>query len=107
MSKKRAKKKISWKRIWPFYLMALPGFLYMLMNNYIPMFGISIAFKKLNFREGIWGSPWVGFKNFKFLVNKFFYLKFILCQIITFSCKLLPHTHGAECQMLCCDYFSL
>ena len=31
------------------------------------MFGISIAFKKLNFREGIWGSPWVGFKNFKFL----------------------------------------
>lgn len=67
MSKKRAKKKISWKRIWPFYLMALPGFLYMLINNYIPMFGISIAFKKLNFREGIWGSPWVGFKNFKFL----------------------------------------
>ena len=39
----------------------------MLINNYIPMFGISIAFKKLNFREGIWGSPWVGFKNFKFL----------------------------------------
>ena len=67
MSKKRAKKKISWKRIWPFNLMALPGFLYMLINNYIPMFGISIAFKKLNFREGIWGSPWVGFKNFKFL----------------------------------------
>ena len=67
MSKKRAKKKISWKRIWPFYLMALPGFLYMLINNYIPLFGISIAFKKLNFREGIWGSPWVGFKNFKFL----------------------------------------
>ena len=67
MSKKRAKKKISWKLIWPFYLMALPGFLYMLINNYIPMFGISIAFKKLNFREGIWGSPWVGFKNFKFL----------------------------------------
>ena len=39
----------------------------MLINNYIPMFGMSIAFKKLNFREGIWGSPWVGFKNFKFL----------------------------------------
>lgn len=39
----------------------------MLINNYIPMFGISIAFKKLNFREGILGSPWVGFKNFKFL----------------------------------------
>lgn len=58
---------IHWKRIWPFYLMALPGFLYMLINNYLPMFGITIAFKKLNFREGIWGSPWCGFDNFKFL----------------------------------------
>lgn len=39
----------------------------MLINNYLPMFGVTIAFKKLNFREGIWGSPWCGFNNFKFL----------------------------------------
>ena len=31
------------------------------------MFGIVIAFKKLNFKKGIWGSPWCGFDNFKFL----------------------------------------
>ncbi|MDO5423334.1 MAG: ABC transporter permease subunit [Eubacteriales bacterium] len=61
------RKKIKWKRVWPFYVMALPGLLYMIVNNYLPMFGITIAFKKLNFREGIWGSPWCGFDNFKFL----------------------------------------
>ena len=51
MSKKRAKKKISWKRIWPFYLMALPGFLYMLINNYIPMFEF-LLLSKAEFPRG-------------------------------------------------------
>lgn len=60
-------KKRRFKKILPFYLMALPGLIYLIINNYIPMFGIVIAFKKLNFREGIWGSPWNGFDNFKFL----------------------------------------
>lgn len=55
------------KRFLTFYFMMLPGILYLLINNYIPMAGIIIAFKRLNFRQGIWNSPWVGFKNFKFL----------------------------------------
>ena len=38
-----------------------------LINNYIPMAGMVIAFKKLNFAKGIWASPWAGLKNFKFL----------------------------------------
>lgn len=57
----------AYKEHWPLYLMMLPGLLYLLINNYIPMAGIVIAFKKLNFAKGIWGSDWVGFKNFKFL----------------------------------------
>ncbi|WP_274365009.1 ABC transporter permease [Paenibacillus thermotolerans] len=48
-------------------LMALPGLLYLLINNYVPMFGIVIAFKNYNFADGIWGSDWVGFKNFEYL----------------------------------------
>ncbi len=51
----------------PFYFMALPGAIYLLINNYIPMYGIIIAFKKLNFQKGIWGSDWNGFENFRFL----------------------------------------
>ncbi|KRF04204.1 sugar ABC transporter permease [Paenibacillus sp. Soil766] len=58
------------KRIWkysPLYLMMLPGLAYLLINNYLPMFGLVIAFKDINFAKGIWGSDWVGFQNFKFL----------------------------------------
>lgn len=60
-------KKKSFKRRLPFYLMALPGLAYLIINNYIPMFGVIIAFKKINFAEGILGSPWNGLNNFKFL----------------------------------------
>ena len=61
--------RIKWRRIWPFYLMALPGLLYLLLNNYVPMFGILIAFKKMDFRKGILKSPWCGLDNFKFLFS--------------------------------------
>lgn len=44
--------------------MAIPGMLYFIINNYIPMFGIVIAFKKIDYSVGIWNSPWTGFDNF-------------------------------------------
>jgi len=52
---------------WPLYLMLLPGTIYIIINNYIPMAGIIVAFKKFNFQKGIWGSPFTGFDNFTFL----------------------------------------
>ena len=64
---KKGKKKNVLKECWPLYLMMLPALLYLLINNYIPMAGMVIAFKKLNFAKGIWASPWAGLKNFKFL----------------------------------------
>lgn len=64
---KKEKKKNVLKEHWPLYLMMLPALLYLLINNYIPMAGMVIAFKKLNFAKGIWASPWAGLKNFKFL----------------------------------------
>ena len=51
----------------PIYIMMLPGLIYMFCNNYMPMFGIVIAFKKINWQKGIWGSEWAGLKNFEFL----------------------------------------
>ena len=51
----------------PLMLLAAPGLLYMLINNYIPIFGVFIAFKEINYAKGIFKSDWVGFKNFKFL----------------------------------------
>ncbi len=55
------------KKWTPIYLMMLPGALYLLINNYIPMFGLVIAFKQVDFQKGIFESPWIGFQNFQFL----------------------------------------
>ena len=63
----KKKKKFRWKRYLPIYLIALPGLIYLFCNNYLPMFGIIIAFKDLNFSKGIFGSDWAGLDNFQFL----------------------------------------
>lgn len=55
------------KHYWPLYLMFVPGFVYLFINCYIPMFGIQIAFRRYNARDGIYGSPFCGLDNFKFL----------------------------------------
>lgn len=49
------------------YVMMLPGLIYLFVNNYIPMAGLLIAFKNVNFTKGILRSDWIGFKNFQFL----------------------------------------
>lgn len=55
------------KRFFPLYLMMIPGLIYLFINNYMPMGGIIIAFKKYNYAQGILGSPFVGLSNFEFL----------------------------------------
>ena len=47
--------------------MGLPGLAYILINNYIPLAGLQIAFKDFSYKKGMWGSKWIGFKNFEFL----------------------------------------
>ena len=49
--------------------MILPGCIYFLINNYFPLVGIFIAFKKVDYSKGIWNSDWVGFSNFKYLFS--------------------------------------
>lgn len=66
---KRSKLK-ALKRYWLLYAMLVPGIFYLIVNNYLPLFGLVIAFKKVNFSVGIWESPWNGLENFTFLLNK-------------------------------------
>ena len=47
------------------YLMLLPVVAHMLIFKYGPLYGILIAFKKYRIADGIWGSEWVGLKNFE------------------------------------------
>ncbi len=51
------------------YLMMLPTIIFLLVNNYLPMLGISLAF--LNFKPalGVFGSRFVGLKNFEFFFS--------------------------------------
>ncbi|WP_135550168.1 ABC transporter permease [Paenibacillus cymbidii] len=46
-------------------LMFLPTLVYYVLFQYLPMFGIAIAFKNYNVRKGVWGSDWVGFRYFE------------------------------------------
>jgi putative aldouronate transport system permease protein len=49
------------------YFLMVPGIVYLLFNNYFPMFGVIIAFKNYNYSKGIFGSEWIQFENFKYL----------------------------------------
>lgn len=64
---RKLEKKERFKNDFPLYLMMLPGIIYLICNNYLPMFGILLAFKRINYAKGIFASPWVGFDNFEYL----------------------------------------
>ena len=55
------------RKHWILYLMFLPGAVYLVINNYIPMTGLVVAFKDYSAKRGLWGSNWAGLKNFEFL----------------------------------------
>ena len=53
----------------PLYIMALPGVVILILFSYLPMGGLILAFKKYNVQKGIFGSPFNGLDNFKFLFS--------------------------------------
>ncbi len=75
MSKNRSEerpgnRKSAWavfRKYLPIYLMALPGLLYLFINNFMPLPGLVMAFKNFNAKKGIFGSDWCGLRNFEFL----------------------------------------
>ncbi len=64
---KTVKRKKGWMKQIPLLVMTLPGLIYMFINNYIPIGGLFIAFKNIDFRKGIFASDWIGLKNFTYL----------------------------------------
>lgn len=55
------------KTNWVLFLMLIPTFIYFMVNAYLPMVGIYFAFTSFNFKDGLWASPFIGFKNFQHL----------------------------------------
>jgi putative aldouronate transport system permease protein len=65
--KPKEKKKVNLKQFYPLYLMALPAVIYIIINNYMPLYGIQLAFRELDFSTSIFKGKFVGLDNFKFL----------------------------------------
>ena len=65
---RRERRKVRlWKRMarcWQLYLLLIPAVIYIFIFNYMPLYGIQIAFKKYSPRKGYAGSAWVGMKYF-------------------------------------------
>jgi putative aldouronate transport system permease protein len=84
-----SKKKITIRRFlakyWQYYILLIPALAYIIIFNYLPMYGIQIAFKDYRGGLGIWGSPWTGLTHFKRFVS---YPKFSLILWNTISINL-------------------
>ena len=72
-----------------FYLMLIPGLVYIIMFRYMPIIGSHIAFKDYKIFKGIWGSPWYGFQNFTRLFQSNSFLPVMRNTVILSFYKIL------------------
>ncbi len=87
--------KLSWKkdfsRNWSVYLMFLPVFIMTVVLHYIPMVGILMAFEDYEVRKGLFGSKWIGMRNF---IDLFCGSEFPIALRNTFAIALIKGTLG-------------
>ena len=83
-TQKSIKKKYSLKKLrtsirmnWQLYLLILPAVIYFFLFNYMPMYGVQIAFKDYKAVKGIWGSEWVGLKHFMNFFDAYYFKRLI------------------------------
>ncbi|GMK44067.1 ABC transporter permease [Paenibacillus glycanilyticus] len=68
---------------WRLYVLLLPALAYLILFQYVPMYGVLIAFKDFNAVDGILGSPWAGFVHFRE-----FFESYVFKSILTNTLKL-------------------
>lgn len=59
------------------YLLISPVIAYFIIFEYLPMYGVQIAFKDFIATKGIWGSPWVGLKHFEQFFESYYFWRII------------------------------
>ncbi|MBQ2236604.1 MAG: sugar ABC transporter permease [Clostridia bacterium] len=64
-SQKQKNKSLQWLKNVPYFLMQVPGLLWLVLFHFVPIFGLVIAFKDYKYANGIFGSAWNGLDNFK------------------------------------------
>lgn len=57
------------KKNYIMFMMLIPATLFFIIFNYLPMVGVLLAFKRYDYAGGIFGSQWIGFQNFEFLIK--------------------------------------
>lgn len=62
---------------WQLYALMLPALVYFLIFNYVPMYGVQIAFKDFIANLGFWNSPWIGFDHFERFFNSYYFWRLI------------------------------
>lgn len=77
------------KRNWLLYVMIFPGLLYIILFKYVPMYGITIAFKDYNGIVDISKAPWVGFENFVKLFSTRAFRRALVNNVIISFAKLI------------------
>ncbi len=75
-------------RAWQLYLFLLPTLLYFAVFHYGPLYGVQIAFRDYLGALGIWGSPWVGLKNFERFFNSAYFVN-LLTNTLSLSLLIL------------------
>jgi putative aldouronate transport system permease protein len=71
------------------YLLFLPAFIFAFIFNYLPMYGIQIAFKQFRYSGGIWGSPWVGLRHFIRMFTEYGFLTLMRNTLVISSLKIV------------------
>ena len=65
----------------PFYLMLIIPMVQVIIFNYMPIYGIQIAFKDFKMKRGITGSEWVGLKHFERMFSDPLFFRVLKIQL--------------------------
>ena len=78
------KRKRYWRKVgyrlgndWQIYVLLVPALAYFFVWNYLPLYGIQIAFRDFKAVFGITGSEWVGFYHFKEFFNSYYFVRLL------------------------------
>ncbi|PYI57593.1 ABC transporter permease [Paenibacillus flagellatus] len=66
------------RRNWDLYVLLLPVIAFFIVFEYVPMYGVQIAFKNFVATKGVWGSPWVGLRHFERFFESYYFWRLLL-----------------------------
>lgn len=89
--KEKKKKTLLWRyfKQWDLQLMVIPGLIFVFIFNYIPMYGVLMAFQDYNIFKGMGESEWVGLKHFKQFFSDARFVEIMRNTIVISGLKIL------------------